>query len=91
MTTVSCVVVVRSSMDSRIPAMPERSASGFHRPGRHFVFSTTNAKRHEVFSESRKKGRAASYQRTACEAGIGTLCVLSCVRMTGLGCATILL
>ena len=40
----------RMTIDPRIPTMPGRSMSGFHRPGRHCLHQS--AKRREVFGES---------------------------------------
>ena len=49
----------RMTIDPRIPTMPGRSTSGFHRPGRCCLLHQS-AKHREVFSESHE-GWALSY------------------------------
>ena len=54
MYSISCMsVVVCMTIDPRIPTRPERSMSGFHRPGRHFLHQAQSAVR---WRASRMKG-----------------------------------
>ena len=48
----------RVTIDPRVPIMPGRSTSGFHRPGRHCLHQ---ARSRQVLGESHE-GRAASFQ-----------------------------
>ena len=57
----------RMTIDPRIPTMPGRSASGFHRPGRHLL-APSFAKRKVRCSASRLKGELHVILRTALEA-----------------------
>ena len=70
----------RMTIDPRIPAMPGRGTSGFHRPDGHCLHQMRSA---EGCSASHMKGKLHPIiLRTACETNIGTLCVISCIWMT---------
>ena len=69
----------RVTIDLRIPAMPGRSTSGFHQPGRQCLHQARSAVR---CSASRMKGELHPSQGTARKTDSGTLCLLSCLWMT---------
>ena len=64
----------RMTIDPRIPTMPGRSTSGFHRPGRHRLHQARSAVR---CSASRMKGELHPAKKH-----FRILCVLSCIWMT---------
>ena len=55
------------TIDPRIPTVPARSMSGFHRPGRHRLHQVRSAVR---FPASRLKGESCILQITACKADL---------------------
>ena len=57
------------TIDLRIPTMPGRNTSGFHRPGRHCLLQARNAVR---CSASRVKGELHLALRAACQADFRT-------------------
>ena len=57
-------------LDPRIPAVPVRSMSGFHRPGKHGVHQALSAVR---CSPSRV---SCILPRTTCEADFRTMCIV---------------
>ena len=64
----------RMTIDPRIPAMPERSMTGVHRPGRHCLHQARNAVR---CSASRMEGELyPTTLRITCEADFGALRVV---------------
>ena len=65
--------------DPRIPKMPGRSMSGFHRPGLHCLRQPRNA---VGCSASRITGVNCILLTTASERDFGTLCALSCIWTT---------
>ena len=68
----------RMTIDPRISAMPGRSTSGFHGPGRRCLHQAPSAVR---CSASRMKGECI-LPKTARKKDFGTLCPLSCLWMT---------
>ena len=46
------MAVVCQAMDPRIPTIPERSTSGFHRPGKHHVRQAPRAKKCVVWGDN---------------------------------------
>ena len=59
------------TIDPRIPTMPGRSTSGFHRPGRFRV--------HQARSAVRLSASVSCMLRITCEADFRTFCIRSCI------------
>ena len=79
---VSCMAVVRRTIDPRTPTMSGRSTSGFHRPGRPCAHQVRNA---VGCSASRMKGKLHPAKKR-CDADFGTLCVLFLRMDDSVGC-----